>query len=46
MQQTLGKHYFDFWPKSFVLPKEIESLAQEMERDPHRYWIVKPAGAS
>jgi len=32
----------DFYPKSFVLPKERELLKKHVEKNPKTYWISKP----
>ena len=31
MQDMHGKHQFNFWPRTHILPKEAEQLQQEME---------------
>ena len=38
-EQLNGK---DFYPTSFVLPKERKALAKFVKRDPNSYWISKP----
>lgn len=43
MQDLHGKHHFNFWPKTYVLPKEADMLTAEMETNPSQYWICKPS---
>ena len=46
MNSLHGDAHYDFVPKTFNLPKEHAILIEEMERDPERWWIVKPAASS
>ena len=43
MQDAHGKHHFNFWPRTFILPKETDQLHMEMEAQPSQYWICKPS---
>lgn len=46
MQELHGKHNFNFWPQTYILPKEYDELALEISKCPYQYWIAKPAGSS
>ena len=46
MQSLYGYRHFDFVPKTFVLPQESSLLSEEDEKDPGKFWIVKPAASS
>ena len=46
MNSLHGDAHYDFVPKTYNLPKEHTMLVEEMERDPERWWIVKPAASS
>ena len=46
MQEIHGKHNFNFWPQTFILPKEYDLLAKEIQKNPMHMWIAKPAGSS
>jgi len=43
MQDAHGKHHFNFWPKTFILPKEADLLIDQMQNNPSQYWICKPS---
>lgn len=43
MQDAHGKHHFNFWPRTFILPKEADQLNSEMAEKPNQYWICKPS---
>ena len=43
MQDQHGKHHFNFWPRTFILPREAELLQVAMDDDPSKYWICKPS---
>ena len=41
-----GETHYDFYPKTFNLPKEHSILVEEMESNPSQWWIVKPAASA
>ena len=45
MRSMFSQHY-DFYPKTFTLPKEHALTVEEMERCPEQWWIVKPSASS
>lgn len=46
MQAIHGKRNFNFFPETFTLPKEIDKLKLEMEKDKTQWWIIKPAASA
>jgi len=46
MQNLYGNRHFDFVPKTFILPQEFSLLADEAEKMPGKFWIIKPAASS
>ena len=46
MQEQHGVRHFSFYPYSVSLPREYETLREEMERDPYQWWIIKPSSSS
>lgn len=46
MQTIYGRRHFDFVPQTFVLPQELHLLTEAAEKDPDKYWIVKPSAAA
>lgn len=46
MQQLHGKRNYNFAPKTFTLPKDLELLQKEMESNPSQWWIIKPSAAA
>ena len=46
MISLYGSRHFTFVPKTFILPEEHRQLAEEMESDLSKYWIVKPSASS
>ena len=45
MQNLYGYRHFDFIPKTYILPQEFTLLADEMEKLPGKFWIIKPAAS-
>ena len=39
------KHFY-FVPKTFILPQEMNKLAEEMNKKKSVWWIAKPSGSS
>jgi len=46
MQSLHGKKHYDFVPETYVLPGDLNELAEIIEKDPSQLWIVKPSGSS
>ena len=46
MQTLYGYRHFNFIPKTFVLPQEFPLLLEAEEKEPMKYWIVKPSASS
>jgi hypothetical protein len=46
MQEVHGIRHFSFLPYSVSLPREYETLREEMDRDPYQWWIIKPSSSS
>jgi hypothetical protein len=46
MQEVHGVRHFNFLPYSVSLPREYETLREEMDRDPYQWWIIKPSSSS
>jgi len=46
MQELHGVRHFSFLPFSVSLPREYETLREEMDRDPYQWWIIKPSSSS
>lgn len=46
MNANFGEAHYDFYPKTYNLPKEHAILVDEMQRNPDQWWIVKPAASA
>lgn len=46
MNSLHGDQHYDFYPKTYNLPKEHAMCVEEMERNPEQWWIVKPSASS
>ena len=46
MNAKFGDNHYDFYPKTFNLPKEHAMLVEEMESNPDQWWIVKPSASA
>ena len=46
MQELYGYRHFDFIPKTFILPQDFTRLADEAEKGPQKFWIIKPPASS
>ena len=46
MQAMYGEKHFNFIPKTYILPKELSSLVDCMEKNNSQTWIVKPSASS
>jgi len=46
LQLNYGRHNFDFIPQSYLLPNDSTQLSHDMNKDPNKYYIVKPTNKS
>jgi len=46
MQALYGEKAYDFVPKTFVYPNEVDNLKKEMRKRPGQFWIFKPCASS
>jgi tubulin polyglutamylase TTLL5 len=46
MMALYGEKAYDFVPKTFSYPLEIDSLKKDMKKRPNQYWIFKPCASS
>jgi len=46
MATIYGHHHFDFIPRTFILPQELHLLTEAFEKDPSKFWIIKPSDSS
>lgn len=46
MRQQHGAKHVDFVPESYVLPHDSAQLMETMQKNPERYYIVKPSSSS
>lgn len=46
MSETHGEQHFKFLPYTFILPAEHSRLKENMEKNPSKKWIIKPASSS
>lgn len=46
MSKAFGSDTFDFVPRTYVLPKELDDFLSAFEQQPENLWIVKPHASS
>jgi tubulin polyglutamylase TTLL5 len=46
LSEIHGFKHFMFLPKTYILPNEYEYLKQDMQAEPGKQWIFKPAASA
>jgi hypothetical protein len=46
MNANFGETHYNFYPRTYSIPKEHAILAEEMDSNPDQWWIVKPAASA